>query len=128
MGTGTSIKWWILTTITYIKKVCEEAKINTPTEGKIFDAISGRKEFGIYPKHELITSHCFRRSFASNYYKKIPTAVLIGITGHSKESLFLTYINQREDKDANADLFMKFYEELTKDKTPEMKVLKNGTK
>jgi hypothetical protein len=32
------------------------------------------------------------------------TSILIGITGHSKESLFLQYINER-DKDANADLF-----------------------
>ncbi|UPT69412.1 MAG: hypothetical protein M0D53_09380 [Flavobacterium sp. JAD_PAG50586_2] len=46
---------------------------------------------------------------------------MIGITGHSKESLFLEYINQREDKDANADLFMKFYSEMNKDKKPQLK-------
>ena len=63
----------------------------------------------------------------TNYYKKIPTPILINITGHSKESLFLTYINKREDKDANADLFMQFYEELNKDKQPQLKVIKNGT-
>ena len=111
----------------YIKEVCKIAKIETLTEGKIFDAKTGRKELKFYEKHKLITSHSFRRSFATNYYKKIPTAVLIGITGHSKESLFLTYINQREDKDSNADLFMKFYEDLNKDKKPEMKLVKNGT-
>lgn len=111
----------------YIKEVCKIAKIETLTEGKIFDAKTGRKELKFYEKHKLITSHSFRRSFATNYYKKIPTAVLIGITGHSKESLFLTYINQREDKDSNADLFMKFYEDLNKDKKPEMKLIKNGT-
>jgi hypothetical protein len=81
---------------------------------------------GFYPKHELITTHSFRRSFATNYYKLIPTGILIGITGHSKESLFLEYINKREDKDANADLFMKFYEQINKDKKPEMKLIKNG--
>lgn len=111
----------------YIKEVCKIAKIETLTEGKIFDAKTGRKELKFYEKHKLITSHSFRRSFATNYYKKIPTAVLIGITGHSKESLFLTYINQREDRDNNADLFMKFYEDLNKDKKPEMKLIKNGT-
>lgn len=31
-------------------------------------------------------------------------------------------------KDSNADLFMKFYEDLTKNKKRQMKVLKNGTK
>ncbi len=111
----------------YIKEVCKIAKIDTLTEGKIFDAKTGRKELNFYEKHKLITSHSFRRSFCTNYYKKIPTAVLIGISGHSKESLFLQYINQREDKDSNADLFMKFYEDLNKDKKPEMKLIKNGT-
>jgi integrase len=111
----------------YIKKVCEIAKINVLTEGKIYDSKTKRKEQGFYEKHKLMTSHSFRRSFCSNYYKKIPTAVLIELTGHSKESLFLTYINKREDKDANADLFMKFYEDLNKDKQPQLKLIKNGT-
>lgn len=113
----------------YVKVVCKLAGINEVVKGSKLNTETNRKELGIYPKNELITTHCFRRSFASNYYKKIPTAVLIGITGHSKESLFLTYINQREDKDSNADLFMKFYSDLHKDKTPEMKVILNtGTK
>ena len=111
----------------YVKVICKLAGIVEVVKGTKLNTETNRKELGKYPKYELIASHCFRRSFASNYYKKIPTAVLIGITGHSKESLFLTYINKREDKDANADLFMKFYEDLNKDKTPEMKVIKNGT-
>lgn len=118
----------------YIKKVCEVAKINELVEGKRLNPKAKkdnpetmRKVLGFYPKHELITTHSFRRSFATNYYKQIPTGVLIGITGHSKESLFLEYINRREDKDANADLFMKFYEQINKDKKPEMKLLPNGT-
>ena len=85
-----------------------------------------RKVLDFYPKHELITTHSFRRSFATNYYKQIPTGVLIGITGHSKESLFLEYINKREDKDANADLFMKFYEQINKDKEPQLRLVKNA--
>ena len=111
----------------YSKVVCILAGIVEVVKGTKLNTETNRKELGNYPKYELIASHCFRRSFASNYYKKIPTSVLIGITGHSKESLFLTYINKREDKDANADLFMKFYEDLNKDKKPEMKVIKNGT-
>ncbi|RTY94323.1 integrase [Flavobacterium sp. GSN2] len=111
----------------YSKVVCKMAGIVEVVKGTKLNTDTNRKELGNYPKYELIASHCFRRSFASNYYKKIPTAVLIGITGHSKESLFLTYINKREDKDSNADLFMKFYEDLNKDKKPEMKLIKNGT-
>jgi hypothetical protein len=111
----------------YSKVVCKMAGIVEVVKGTKLNTETNRKELGNYPKYELIASHCYRRSFASNYYKKIPTAVLIGITGHSKESLFLQYINQREDKDSNADLFMKFYEDLNKDKAPEMKVIKSGT-
>jgi integrase len=111
----------------YVKVICKLAGIVEVVKGTKLNIETNRKELGKYPKYELIASHCFRRSFCSNYYKKIPTAVLIGISGHSKESLFLTYINKREDKDANADLFMKFYEDLNKDKKPEMKLLPNGT-
>lgn len=110
-----------------IRTVCAIAKINEPVQGTKLNPITNRKKLDFYPKHELISSHCFRRSFCTNYYKKIPTAVLIGISGHSKESLFLTYINKREDKDANADLFMKFYEELNKDKKSQMRIVQNGT-
>jgi integrase len=111
----------------YVKVVCKLAGIDEVVKGTKLNTETNRKELGYYPKYELIASHCFRRSFATNYYKKIPTAVLIGITGHSKESLFLTYINQREDKDSNADLFMKFYNDLNKDKQPQLKVIKDGT-
>ena len=95
------------------------------TEGKIFDKDTGRKEFKSYEKHKLITTHSFRRSFCTNYYKKIPTPVLMGISGHSKESIFRVYINAPEDTDENADLFMKFYNDIHKDKKPEMKVILN---
>ena len=110
----------------YIKRVCEIAEINEVVEGSKLNPNTRRKERGLYPKHELITTHIFRRSFATNYYKKVPTAILINITGHSKESLFLTYINESEDKDTNADLFMKFYEDIHKDKTPQLKVVKRA--
>jgi hypothetical protein len=111
----------------YAKVICKLSGIVEIVKGTKLNTETNRKELGNYPKYELIASHCFRRSFASNYYKKIPTAVLIGITGHSKESLFLTYINQREDKDTNADLFMKFYEEINKDIPAKMVLLPNGT-
>lgn len=98
----------------YIKDVCQLAELNEVIEGKKIDPKTKRKKLDFYPKHKLVTTHSFRRSFATNYYKVIPTAVLIQITGHSKESLFLNYINQREDKDANADLFMQYVEQMNK--------------
>ncbi len=109
----------------HIKDVCKLSEIDEVIQGKKYDKTTKRKKLGAYAKHKLITTHTFRRSFATNYYKKIPTAVLIGITGHSKESMFLEYINQSEDKDANAKLFMKFWESIQQDKEPELKVIRN---
>ena len=65
-----------------------------------------RKEIVCAQKYEFVTSHIMRRSFASNYYGKIETPLLMNITGHSKESTFLTYIGTHQNKDALADLFM----------------------
>ena len=93
----------------YIKEVCELSGIDEVVEGKILDKDTNRKVAGQYPKYMLVTSHCFRRSFATNYYKKMATPILITITGHSKESMFLKYINRQEDKDENAKLFLQYY-------------------
>lgn len=91
----------------YIKEVAKAAKLDEIIEGKKYDSESKRKVFGKYPKHELITSHVCRRSFATNYYKTIQTTVIMGITGHVKESTFLQYINKPKDMDENAKLFLR---------------------
>ncbi|NVJ46481.1 MAG: phage integrase SAM-like domain-containing protein [Cytophagia bacterium] len=91
----------------YIKDVVQESGINEIIEGKKYDKGSKRKLLGKYPKFELIASHTCRRSFATNYYKKVPTTVLMEITGHVKESTFLQYIGKSKDKDENAKLFLK---------------------
>ena len=56
--------------------------------------IQYRAKEGEYQKWELLSSHIGRRSFATNFYGKIPTALLISATGHSTEKMFLRYINQ----------------------------------
>ena len=53
-----------------------------------------QKKSGIYKKYELVTSHIGRRSFATNFYGKIPTSFLIYMTGHSTEAMFLNYIGK----------------------------------
>jgi integrase len=45
------------------------------------------------PKWQAVTSHIGRRSFASNFYSKIPTSLLMEATGHSSEQMFHRYIN-----------------------------------
>ena len=77
-----------------MKDLCKIAKINEPTEGARLNPKTGRKEIGIFEKWELVTSHICRRSFASNFYGDIPTALLISITAHSTERQFLEYIGK----------------------------------
>ncbi len=108
----------------YIKEICKIAKIDEVIKGKKIDKDTKRKKLDFYPKYELITSHCFRRSFATNYYKRMHTPILMNITGHTKESIFLNYINKSEDKDANADLFREIHG-IIKSKEPQFQVIKN---
>ncbi len=92
----------------YLKDVCKLAGLTDETEGykivKLADKPK-RKVFGKFPKYELMASHSFRRSFATNRYKHFSTPVIMGITGHSRESDFLKYINKQADKDDNARLY-----------------------
>ncbi|MFT4800272.1 MAG: hypothetical protein ACI93N_000030, partial [Flavobacteriaceae bacterium] len=41
-----------------------------------------------------------------NYFGKIETPILMEITGHSRESTFLSYIGENPNKDPIADVFM----------------------
>lgn len=83
----------------YIKEVAKIAGLTEPTEGaKMVSFLNdkkkkiSRKKTGIYPKHELVSSHSCRRSFATNLYGKIDTLTIMKITGHTTESQFLSYI------------------------------------
>lgn len=77
-----------------IHDVCEIAGITEIVEGE--KKINNRKVKDKYPKYKLISSHTLRRSFASNYYGKIPTILLMKITGHSTERMFLNYIGKSD--------------------------------
>ena len=87
----------------YLKDICKLAKISSPTVGSKLinigtdEAPKWRKKTSVYPKWELITSHVCRRSFASNFYGEIPTALLISITAHSTEQQFLEYIGKNSN-------------------------------
>ncbi|SHI77602.1 Site-specific recombinase XerD [Mesonia phycicola] len=78
-----------------IKDVAKDAGLTQIIEGAKIDEHTNRKKDGKYPKHQLVTSHICRRSFATNYYgTEIPTAHLINTTGHSTEREFLNYIGK----------------------------------
>lgn len=84
----------------YIKEVakmveCLKSNIeNTYTKGGV-ELISNT------PKHDLVTTHTARRSFATNLYNdKFPTYSIMQITGHKTEKAFLTYIKVSSDEHA----------------------------
>ncbi len=66
-----------------------------------------RKQDGNFEKWELVSSHICRRSFATNHYGKLPTPVIMAVTGHSTERMFLTYIGKTA-KD-NAESLMAYW-------------------
>ncbi|MGV0966378.1 phage integrase SAM-like domain-containing protein [Empedobacter falsenii] len=109
----------------HIQKVCELAGIDEVVKGYAKNKKTGILELTSLPKYKFITSHSFRRSFATNFYKIMPTPVLMGITGHSEERMFLKYINQKVDKDTNADAFALYYNQMMKKEEPVLKVVKS---
>lgn len=88
----------------YIKKVCQFAEIDEIVNGSkkvFFKEENGkklyRKKEGKYPKFELVGSHIGRRSLASNKYGKMPTSLIMQITGHGSEKMLLAYIGKSSD-------------------------------
>jgi len=67
-------------------------------EGKKHDSKKDRFVKGKYPKHELMRTHDLRRSFATNLYGKIPTVVIMAITGHGTEQMLLKYIGKNKSR------------------------------
>ena len=85
----------------YIKEICQKAEL---TERILKYATKGGRSVvktsdgwstvstGV-EKWTLVTSHTARRSFATNMFKrKMPTFLIMKLTGHKKESEFLKYI------------------------------------
>lgn len=86
-----------------IKKVCAKADIDKKIKGKKKIEIklpngekTFRKKLDYYPKHQLISSHTCRRSFATNHYSKIPNRTIMAMTGHKSEAQFEKYLKQSQ--------------------------------
>jgi integrase len=114
----------------HFKEIGKIAELNTPTMGRIIEAGEKGKKRGIKklrPKYKYISTHIGRRTFASNHYGKIPTPIIMRVTGHSKESTFLGYINQTDD--SHIDTFLDYYKtkELKEKKEPQLSIIKNAS-
>lgn len=77
-------------------KIVIQKKSDTTPEKAIY-----RKQTGVFPKYELISSHTCRRSFATNLYGKIPNRTIMAITGHRSEREFEKYVKRTKDEHAN---------------------------
>ena len=109
----------------YIKDVCEIAEINEPTTGKIKVTSRNPLKVETKPKFKFITSHVCRRSFATNFYGRIPTPVLMNITAHGTEKMFLSYIGKTTYD--NAYQMLEYFSKLAPKvkKTPQLEVIHN---
>lgn len=94
----------------HIGKLIKKAGINEPVTNakRRIEKIGGKdrrvRAVITAPKYEFVTSHTGRRSFCSNFYGKIPTPLLMKLSGHSSETNLLRYIGKTSD-DA-ADIFL----------------------
>ncbi|MEH6745803.1 MAG: phage integrase SAM-like domain-containing protein [Maribacter arcticus] len=59
-----------------------------------------RKVLGNYPKWKLVSTHTARRSFATNHYGKLPTPIIMSVTGHTTEKMLLAYIGKTPQDNA----------------------------
>lgn len=109
----------------YIKDVCEIAGINKIITAKIKVTSKKPMELQILEKFNFITSHICRRSFATNFYGLIPTPILMNITGHSSERVFLAYIGKTTYD--NAFQMVEYFNKLKpRDKAPQLQVIREA--
>jgi len=116
----------------HIKEICKLAEINELIkDSKITVTEKGkgnkqkRKISGIYPKWELMASHVCRRSFCTNLYGTLPTALIMSISAHSSEKMLLNYIGK--DSLDFAQQIADFYtlQALKSKKEPQLNIIKN---
>ena len=112
----------------YIKEVCQCANLNEPTIGRKKPTGRNPTIKGTHPKWELISSHVCRRSFATNFYARIPTPVLMNITAHGSERMFLSYIGKTTYD--NAYQMVEYFSKLAPKikEVPKMELIRNTAK
>ena len=77
-----------------LKDLCYEAGIKEKVRGLKKQGKDKPSIVGMFEKWEIISSHDLRRTFATRHYGKIPTPLIMSITGHSSENTFLKYIGK----------------------------------
>jgi len=84
----------------YVKELCKLAGINEPIE--IIRYKGATKTTHHYRKHEIISAHTGRKTFATlSLEKGIPAETVMKITGHSHYKSFQRYIKITEERKRN---------------------------
>lgn len=100
-----------------LKKICKLAEINRMEYGRKYDEVKKHFVFGEYPFNELVSSHVCRRTFATMHYGKLPTPIIMAVTGHKTEREFLGYIGA--DNTTLSEQMYQYWERMeSKAKTP----------
>ncbi|MGC4128500.1 MAG: tyrosine-type recombinase/integrase [Bergeyella sp.] len=79
-----------------IKEIARLSELKNSVKARIRTAF--RSKDTETEKWETVSSHIGRRSFATNFYGKIPTPLLMEATGHSTEQVFRRYINTKNEE------------------------------
>lgn len=109
----------------YIKDICEIAEIKEMITAKIKVTSKKPMELKTLEKFNFITSHVCRRSFATNFYGRIPTPILMNITAHGSERVFLAYIGKTTYD--NAFQMVEYFSKLKpKEKTAQLQVVREA--
>lgn len=101
----------------HIKTIAKNAGLNEKTKGILNNPKTNRKELGEYKKWQLLASHVCRRSYCSNMYGKLPTPIIMQVSGHGSERSFLTYVGKKGTD--YKDEWMEFIEKQKKKSTKE---------
>ena len=103
----------------YLKEVCKKVGISDRVQKSITKG--GQRITKTYNKHELVTAHTGRRSFATNLYKQgFPALSIMQITGHKSEQSFLKYIKVTPREHAEK------LKEFWRNKGEHLKIVSNG--
>lgn len=113
----------------HLKDICKEAGLDAPTKGRKNLKQGKPHKKDVFKKWEVISSHVCRRSFCTNFYGRIPTPVLMNISAHGTEKMFLKYIGKTTYD--NAYQMLEYFSKLAPKvkEQPQMEVIHNtGTK
>jgi integrase len=95
----------------YIKEACKIAEINSIET--MTRTVGGKLVTEKFEKWEHVSSHTGRRSFCTNMYKrKLPTLMIMSISGHKTEKSFLKYIKVKQDE--HAEMMKEAWNEMYK--------------